>query len=44
MNLKNANAMLVIASSYLDTDGNIIEKKTAYYRSDIYSFELDREL
>lgn len=44
MDLKSPLAMMVIKSEYIDKNGDVIEKKTAYYRSDIYSFELNREL
>lgn len=44
MELKTPQAMLIIKSEYLGADGQVIEQKTAYYRSDIYSFELNREL
>ncbi|MCQ2401015.1 MAG: GntR family transcriptional regulator [Lachnospiraceae bacterium] len=44
MELKAPLAMMVIKSEYMDANGDLIEQKTAHYRSDIYSFELNREL
>ncbi len=37
-------ALLRLESIYYLEDGTAIEYKTAYYRSDVYHFELNREL
>lgn len=38
------SAYLVLETSYFGPDGQLLEYKRAHYRSDVYSFQLDRDL
>lgn len=44
LGLAEGDAVLVLDSVILDNDMQTIERKTGYYRSDKYSFTLDREV
>jgi len=42
--LRGADALMVLESVYYSSDGVPLEFKTGYYRSDIYTFNIRREL
>ena len=44
LELPKGKAVLVLQSSYYSADGELLEYKQAYYHSDIYSFQLQREV
>lgn len=44
LGLKEGDAVLVLDSVILDTDMQVIERKMGYYRTDKYSFTLDRKV
>ena len=44
LELPRDKALIVLESVYYAADGSALEYKLGYYRSDIYSFHLQRQL
>ena len=44
LELSRGKALIVLESIYYSVDGTPLEYKTGYYRSDIYSFHLLRQV